>query len=106
MTVSVLWLFLTVQWVGLQCMIVVFTDHSHLLLFMINQFIRKIAKCGRSVYFFCFFVLVFVVVVVVVGLFVFGEVFYSLSTIEGKGFTIIILYFYSKSNHIFKGQLK
>ena len=31
MTVSVLWLFLTVPWVGLQCVIVVFPDHTHLL---------------------------------------------------------------------------
>ena len=32
MTVSVLWLFLMVPWVGLQCVIVVFPDHTHLLL--------------------------------------------------------------------------
>ena len=31
-TVNVLWLFLTVQWVGLQCVIVVFPDHTHLFL--------------------------------------------------------------------------
>ena len=31
-TVNVLWLFLTVPWVGLQCVIVVFPDHTHLLL--------------------------------------------------------------------------
>ena len=31
-TVHVLWLFLTVPWVGLQCVIVVFPDHTHLLL--------------------------------------------------------------------------
>ena len=30
--VNVLWLFLTLQWVGLQCVIVVFPDHTHLLL--------------------------------------------------------------------------
>ena len=30
--VNVLWLFLTVPWVGLQCVIVVFPDHTHLLL--------------------------------------------------------------------------
>ena len=30
-TVNVLWFFLTVLWVGLQCMIVVFPDHTHLL---------------------------------------------------------------------------
>ena len=36
MTVSVLWLFLTVPWVGVQCIIfvefVVFSDHYHMLL--------------------------------------------------------------------------
>ena len=31
-TVNGLWLFLTVPWVGLQCVIVVFPDHIHLLL--------------------------------------------------------------------------
>ena len=30
-TVNVLWLFLTVLWVVLQCVIVVFPDHTHLL---------------------------------------------------------------------------
>ena len=29
--VNVLWLFLTVPWVGLQCVIVVFPDHNHFL---------------------------------------------------------------------------
>ena len=31
-TIDALWLFLTVPWVGLQCVIVVFPDHTHLLL--------------------------------------------------------------------------
>ena len=30
-TINVLWLFLTVSWVGLQYVIVVFPDHTHLL---------------------------------------------------------------------------
>ena len=30
-TISVLWLFLMVPWVGLECVIVVFPDHTHLL---------------------------------------------------------------------------
>ena len=30
-TVNVLWLFITVLWVGLQCVIVVFPDHTRLL---------------------------------------------------------------------------
>ena len=29
-TINVLWLYLTVPWVGLQCTIVVFPDHTHL----------------------------------------------------------------------------
>ena len=31
-TINVLWIFPTVPWVGLQCAIVVFPDHTHLLL--------------------------------------------------------------------------
>ena len=31
-TVNVLWLFLWVPWVGLQCVFMVFPDHTHLLL--------------------------------------------------------------------------
>ena len=30
-TVNIMWLFLTVPWVGLQCVIVVLPDHTHLL---------------------------------------------------------------------------
>ena len=30
--INVLWLFLMVPWVGLQCVIVVFPDHTHLLI--------------------------------------------------------------------------
>ena len=33
-TVNVLWLFLTVPWVGLKCAIVVLPDHTHLLFYM------------------------------------------------------------------------
>ena len=29
-TINVLWLFLTVPWIGLQCVIVVFPDHNYL----------------------------------------------------------------------------
>ena len=32
-TINVLWLFLTVPWVGLQCVVVVFPDYTHLLFF-------------------------------------------------------------------------
>ena len=30
-TINVMWLFLTVSWVGLQCVVVVFPDHTYLL---------------------------------------------------------------------------
>ena len=30
-TINVLWLFITVLWVGLQCVIVVFPDHTYFL---------------------------------------------------------------------------
>ena len=30
-TITALWLFLTLPWVGLKCVIVVFLDHTHLL---------------------------------------------------------------------------
>ena len=33
--INVLWLFLTVPWVGLQCVIMVFSDHTHLLLLFV-----------------------------------------------------------------------
>ena len=31
-TVNILWLFVTLPWVGLLCVIVVFSDHTHFLL--------------------------------------------------------------------------
>ena len=34
MTVSVLMLFLTVPWVDLQCVILVFSDHTHLFFYL------------------------------------------------------------------------
>ena len=34
--INVLWLFLAVPWVGLQCVIVVFPDHIHLLFALIH----------------------------------------------------------------------
>ena len=34
-TINVMWLFPTVPWVGLQCVIVVFPDHTHLLFIII-----------------------------------------------------------------------
>ena len=42
-SVNGLWLFLTVPWVGLQCVIVVFPDHTHLsflCFIMLNCFMK------------------------------------------------------------------
>ena len=42
MTVSVLWHFLTMPWVGLECAIVVFPNHTHflyLILIVLNGFV-------------------------------------------------------------------
>ena len=36
-TVNVQWLFLTMHWVGLQCVIVVFPDHTHLHFLVFNS---------------------------------------------------------------------
>ena len=36
-TLNVLWLFLTVQWVGLLCVILVYPDHIHLLFYQTCQ---------------------------------------------------------------------
>ena len=41
-TINILWLFLTVPWVGLQCVIAVFPDYTHLL------FVTLKRKSGRS----------------------------------------------------------
>ena len=46
-TVNVLWLFLTVPWVGLQCVIVVFPDHAHLLL-NVDFSNHTILKCSEA----------------------------------------------------------
>ena len=40
-TVNVMWLFLTVPWVGLKCVIVVFSDHTHLLFACTNPFLHE-----------------------------------------------------------------
>ena len=44
--VIVVWLFLLVSWVCLQFVIVVFHDHTHLLL--LNLFMRTDGKCNNS----------------------------------------------------------
>ena len=36
-TINVQWFFLPVPWVGLQCVIVVFPDHTQLLFFLISK---------------------------------------------------------------------
>ena len=47
-TVKVMWLFLTVPWVGLQCVIVVFPDHTHFLFkrksLLLHMLCRTVAK--------------------------------------------------------------
>ena len=55
LTVSVLWLFLTVPWVGLHCVIVLFPDHTHLLFCL--TLVGVIFKCLGTIpfYFFLFF---------------------------------------------------
>ena len=45
-TINVLWLFLTMPWVGLQYMIVVFPDHTHLL-FVTTQI--QAVNTGRAI---------------------------------------------------------
>ena len=40
-TINVLWLFLTVPWAGLQCVIVVFSDHTNLLVFVLPRPVHK-----------------------------------------------------------------
>ena len=42
-TVNVLWLFLTVLWFGLQCVIVVFPDQTHLLF---TKLFTWVSKCS------------------------------------------------------------
>ena len=41
--VNVLWFFLAVSWVGLRCVIVVFPDHTHLLIILIVHYSNKFA---------------------------------------------------------------
>ena len=43
-TINVMWLFLAVPWVGLQCVIVVFPDHTHLLFISITMRTHDIVR--------------------------------------------------------------
>ena len=53
-TINVLWHFLTVRWVSLQYVIVVFTDHTHLLFVVFDSlFIVDPIVCG-SCFILCF----------------------------------------------------
>ena len=56
-TINVLWLFLTVPWVGLQYVIVVFPDHNHLLfayqLATHNELLCKTLEADESSLFGC-----------------------------------------------------
>ena len=57
-TVSVLWLFLTVPWVGMQCVIVVFPDHTHLLFLQSSRSWLLNSICRAALFvFLCFTVL-------------------------------------------------
>ena len=51
-SVNVLWLFLKVPWVGLQCVIVVFPAHTHLLLLRMRLVLVpcNILKSARNFY--------------------------------------------------------
>ena len=49
-TITVMWLFFTAQWVGLQCVIVVFPDHTHLL-FLLNLFLNCASAVDDIAYF-------------------------------------------------------
>ena len=49
MTVSVLWLFLGMLGVDVQCVIMVFTDHTHLLLCHVYLIIQK-AHCLKDIF--------------------------------------------------------
>ena len=40
-TINVLWLFLTVPWAGLQCVIVAYPGHTHLLLVEIQSVVKE-----------------------------------------------------------------
>ena len=41
-TVNVVWLFLTMLWVGLQFVSVVFPDHTHLLFYLMLGYLRVV----------------------------------------------------------------
>ena len=47
-TINVQWLFLAVQWVGLQCVIVVFPDHTHF--FIVSNQIEESISIQRVNY--------------------------------------------------------
>ena len=47
-TVNVLWLFLMVPWVGLQFMIVVFPDHTHLLYEPQHEKTNNVVVCPKK----------------------------------------------------------
>ena len=55
-TINVLWLFLMVPWVDLQCVIVVFPDHTHLL-FVVHPLVlmNRLNKTESTVFLYCRF---------------------------------------------------
>ena len=44
-TVNILWFYLTPSWVGLQCLIVVFPDHTHLLFCNASSPCKSFLRC-------------------------------------------------------------
>ena len=55
-TINVLWLFLAVLWVGLQCVIVVFPDHTYFLSVMFTLLIATVncVRCSLHIFHFPF----------------------------------------------------
>ena len=49
-TINVLWVFLTVPWVGMQYVIVIFLDHTHFLFSIINTFEKKMVNIHLKKY--------------------------------------------------------
>ena len=47
-TVNALWLFFAVPWVGLQCVSVIFPDHTHLSFIAFSQKTKRISYWHRS----------------------------------------------------------
>ena len=49
-SVYVMWFFLMESWVGLQCVIMVFPDHTHLICFLFCCILLKTHTCIHCIY--------------------------------------------------------